>query len=258
MDLYWNKLFPKIYIINLESRKDRKKNMMKVLKDLNITNYEFIKATDRDEKNWKKALNEINIKGATGKDYEKDEKVLHNNKGLTRLKNGGPDKLKSFQGRIGVTLSHMRIYKKIASSNHKGLSLIFEDDIFFAKKNFNKNDFLNLFNTAMKDKCDVLYLGDCPRLRSRDKKVIFKGDKNDLIRVSFLVCTHAYAINKKAAKKFLENVLPLRRAIDDDITDIMNDNKNNINYLIYNKPIFKQFDDVRSDINNTKFNKRNL
>ena len=256
MKVEWDKLFDKIYIINLESRKDRKKNMINVLKDLNIKNYEFVKATNRNEKTWKEALNELKIDGVSVNDFEKNEKVLYDGKELNKFKIGSPNKVKSFKGRVGVTLSHMRIYKKILDSKSKGLSLIFEDDIFFEKKNFSKNVFLKLLEMAIKDKCDVLYLGDCPELRSKDKKVIFDKKQNSLIKVEFVVCTHAYAINKKAAKIFLENILPLKRAIDDDISLIMSEKSKKINLLIFNKPIFKQFDDVKSDIDSNKFNKK--
>ena len=74
MNVEWDKLFDKIYIINLESRKDRKKNMINVLKDLNIKNYEFVKATNRNEKTWKEALNELKIDGVSVNDFEKNEK----------------------------------------------------------------------------------------------------------------------------------------------------------------------------------------
>lgn len=250
----WNRLFPKIYIINLEYRKDRKKHMKKLLKDLNITNYEFINATDRDEKNWINALIEIGV--IKNKNEYKPE-LLFTNKYKKNLESKDEDTKKSYQGKIAVTLSHLRIYNKISKSKNNKLNLIFEDDIFL-EPNFNKESFSDLYKKAIINKVDVLYLGDCIKHRSRDKKIIFKGEKNDLIKVSFVTCTHAYAINSRTSKIYLKNILPMIRDIDDRISDINTNEKNKINYLIFNKNIFKQIEDAKSDIDKYKFNKKNI
>lgn len=42
--------FDRIYVINLESSKDRKNHIKKHFSDMGINNYEFFKAVDKDSK----------------------------------------------------------------------------------------------------------------------------------------------------------------------------------------------------------------
>lgn len=115
----------KIYIINLERRPDRKKEMMNKLEKLGLENYEFVNAVDGQKDKIKNSYEKLKI--------DKKTKI-------------------SSQGHYGCSLSHIKVLKKAKENGYKKI-MVLEDDIDF------DDDFINKINKIMVPKFDFLYLG---------------------------------------------------------------------------------------------------
>lgn len=107
---YFNQVFDKIYVINLDNRTDRWEQCIKQFKKYNIINYERFSAIKPDLK-----------------DYEPK---MYNNVKWKKYKNN-----KKYQiGVLGCKLSHLNIIKKAKKNKFKNV-MIFEDD-FLLCENF--------------------------------------------------------------------------------------------------------------------------
>jgi GR25 family glycosyltransferase involved in LPS biosynthesis len=60
--MIFNKLFNKIYVINLEKSTDRKEHIIKEFKRVGITDYEFFKAVNHDSEEVVKIMNSSLVK----------------------------------------------------------------------------------------------------------------------------------------------------------------------------------------------------
>lgn len=162
-----NSYFDKIFVINLDERKDRWKNMQKELHKHNITNYIRFPAV-------KPKLDSIQ-KSEYTKFVKKENRYII--------------------GSIGCKRSHQRIIQ-IAKTKGYSKILILEDDITLA------NNIHDVFNKALKQinnnniEWDMLYFSGWHRER------LTPVTKN-VGKVNRTLCTHSYAVNKSGYDKIL-------------------------------------------------------
>jgi GR25 family glycosyltransferase involved in LPS biosynthesis len=116
-------VFDKIYIINLEHRKDRKDSVIKQLEKENITNYEFITAVNGN-----------------------DDEIINLFKNIR--KNGS--KIGTL-GHLGCLLSHKKVLMKAKEDNVNSF-MILEDDIIL------KDGFINRLNSICIPDWECIYL----------------------------------------------------------------------------------------------------
>lgn len=138
------------------------------------------------------------------------------------------------RGAVGCYLSHLDIYRKIASSDKK-YGLIFEDDVMIAS-DFYKRMLFGL-NTVPND-WDMYLLG----------LICLKCDvKSDYINVNRFWGTHGYLVKKEAAQKLIDNLDKLiSKQIDADISLLIKQNK--IKVYAINPIIVAQQNAFLSDI----------
>jgi GR25 family glycosyltransferase involved in LPS biosynthesis len=115
-----NKLegFAPVYVINLESRKDRLEYIKNELEKNNIKEYEIFKAIDGSSFNFDEVL------------FEKDKLKLSNNE-------------------LGATLSHLKAIEHWYKTSESEYAIIIEDDLSFetvSKWGFTFNEFLKSIN----------------------------------------------------------------------------------------------------------------
>jgi glycosyl transferase, family 25 len=115
---------------------------------------------------------------------------------------------------IGVTLSHLKIYRQIVDEKI-GLACILEDD----------NDYLNEFREVLDNvllhssEWDILYIGHRSGSTTKEAK---SKKKLQLKPLNFYIGeavevpygAYGYIINMEAAKKLLDNVYPIRLPVD--------------------------------------------
>ena len=125
-----NKLkgFEPIYVINLESRKDRLEYIKNELEKNNIAEYEIFKAIDGSNFNFDEIL------------FEKD-------------------KLKLSDNELGATLSHLKAIEHWYNTSDSEYAIIIEDDLSFetvSKWGFTFNEFLKSINLKYKSRIPLL------------------------------------------------------------------------------------------------------
>lgn len=138
------------------------------------------------------------------------------------------------RGAVGCYLSHLDIYRKIATSDKK-YGLIFEDDVMIAT-DFYKRMLFGL-NTVPSD-WDIYLLG----------LICLKCDvKGDYINVNRFWGTHGYLVKKETAVKLISNLDKLiNKQIDADISLLIKQNK--IKVYAINPIIVAQQNAFLSDI----------
>lgn len=161
------------YIVNLPSAVERRKYIKEILKDESKLSLEWIEAFD--------ARNLSSFDLMKFFDIEKFQKHY--------LKNPRP-------GEIGCTLSHQLCYKRLLNSTHK-YAIIFEDDIIL---NANLNELI----PKIEEFLDV----EEPRLLLLSGWFWYKTKENfdsirSLCKVVDGYLTHAYALNRTAARKMI-------------------------------------------------------
>lgn len=201
--------FDHVFVINLESSKDRKSSMKKSLKLMGIPSKKitFVKATDRTDKSWKKALQEI---GYSRKRLGKFSNYSFLSKAYQKKVTGKRQKF--WRGAIGNFLSHLRIWTMVGSMGSPGRFLILEDDICPTKFWFS-NESTKLLKKV--PDAQFIYLGDCYRERNKLKYRITVRN-NELVRGP-ADCLHAYMITTAfgmTIKGALDVFFPLRDASD--------------------------------------------
>lgn len=208
-----------IKIINLERRPDRRDEMIKKLKQQDITNFEFVKAVDGLKLTLTDEIKEM-FQG----------NCFFNRKGV-----------------IGCALSHINLWKQLLNDETNDYYVIIEDDVTLAE-NFSEK--LNIAIKKFKESADFLYLG---AFSIKDQNIY--ANKLEIIKKEGekCECTWGYIINKNACKKLLNyfKYNPIRQAIDYAAYY-----KNNIEKLYYLNesivisPSFHYEDNVDSDIQN--------
>ena len=217
--IFTNDVNNNIKIVNLERRPDRKEEMIKKLKEQDISNYEFVKAVDGKELT---PTNEI-------------KEMFEGNCFLYR------------KAVIGCALSHINLWKQLLEDETTDYYIVIEDDVTLAS-NFSEK--LNIAIRKFKENADFLYLG---AFSIKDQNVY--ANKLDIVKKEGekCECTWGYIINKNASKKMLNyfKYNPIRQAVDYSAYY-----KNNIEKLYYlnesivSAPSFHFENNVDSDIQN--------
>ena len=176
----------KIYIINLKKDKKRRENIIREVEKQNLTNYEIIDAVDGNELN----QNELNI--ATFK----------NKKHLN------PWNSKMSPSQIGCALSHIKIYERLIKTEFE-VALILEDDAIFVR-DFN-NNLKQLILKNFKFRKQIVLLSE---LKEFYGKALDSGNNFEIVNVSNAFFTHAYMINKEAARSIISFNYPVKTIAD--------------------------------------------
>lgn len=174
----------RIFIINLEYRKDRKQFQEKQIKKYNLQNVEFFKGIVPN--------------------IEKDEINKWNKEYCYQVRNSVyPGKFLNYQkGCLGCLLSHYQIMK-IALERGYNKILILEDDaeiIDDIKK-------LETYSKQLDHQYDMLYLSGSHLGKTE------KINKN-IIKVEGTLTTGSYIITKNPMKYFIENIIGYKKEVD--------------------------------------------
>ena len=188
-EIITNKNKNKIHIINVEYMNDRKENMIKLLKEQNITNYNIIKGIDGLTLNQDKQLYEL-FKNNT----------FNYNKYI-----------------IGTTLSHVLLWERLIQDKFNEYYIIMEDNITLCK-NFNEK--LELLKESFITH-DIIYLGyhTTNQINTNNINIIQNLNKELYIGGKFI-----YSINKNGAKKIIEYIKQnnIKYQIDTILLNILN------------------------------------
>ena len=203
-----NSLFNKVYVINLDRRKDRLKSVKKQLDNHGI---KFERFSAYDGNNINKYKDSIN-------------KYLDINNKLNN-------------GQIGCILSHIKVWENVINDTKIGgdeLILILEDDILI------DNNFKNIFNNFINKIKDLNYNMILLGLLLRDVTKI----NNDVYKVNSGYGTHAYLLTKNTMKENISLFKNINEPLDHFFSKIYK--KNNVYIPKYN--IIKQQRNNNSDI----------
>jgi GR25 family glycosyltransferase involved in LPS biosynthesis len=169
-----------IYYINLNERNDRKIEMEKLLRKINL-NYYRIDAINGNNLNYDKLLQEKIVLDYSFNDYNKKDKKLN-------------------MGEIGCYLSHVSAWNKFIESR-KNYGIFFEDDIVINELYFNKV-FNRIIDELIIYNFDILFLSRNAMSNSQFYegqiigKFFYKPSK-------IMYGAHSYILSKKGAKKFI-------------------------------------------------------
>ena len=176
----------KIYIVNLKKDEKRRENIIKEVKKQNLTNYEIVDAVDGNKLN----QNELN-------------NVTFKNK-----KHLNPWNSKMSPSQIGCALSHIKIYEKFIKTEFE-VALILEDDAIFIR-DFN-NNLKQLILKNFKFRKQIVLLSE---LKEFYGKALDSADNYEIVNVSNAFFTHAYMINKEAARSIISFNYPVKTIAD--------------------------------------------
>ena len=194
MDTY----FDKIYIINLDKDVKRKSNMISQMVKHNIHNYVFQKATSG-----------IDI---DKNEYIKNKEWAYPGNNFCNINNNCSCSGKGHElsvNEIALHLSHYHIWKDIVKNNYQKC-LILEDDCIFTE---NINTFNNIISN-IPNNWELLYLGHSKKINGSygNNSIIINSDFNKLLYG--INETHIYAITNDCANILINNMLPIRAAVD--------------------------------------------
>ncbi len=162
----------KTFICHWKKLKERKKNILEVLEEEKISDYEFV--TDFDIDDWD--INSIKL------EYPN---IFGNNPCGRKLK----------YSEISLSLKHIKIIKDIFLNYDYGL--ILEDDVILCD-DF-KGEFEKSFSQLPND-WDLAWVGTCCNLHAP-----IVGEQR-VYKMNGSRCTHAYIMSKKCASKILEEL----------------------------------------------------
>ena len=166
-------MIDKIFICHWDKLTDRKEELIKVLSEENIFDYEFV--CDYDKDTWS------------------EEEIKYDFPKIFEVVEGYGRKLKPSE--ISLSLKHVKIIREVAEKYE--YALVLEDDVILCD-NF-VEEFFRSYNQLPED-WDIAWVGTCCGLHastSEDKRVY---------RVNGSRCTHAYAISNSGAKKVLSEL----------------------------------------------------
>jgi len=176
----------KIYVINLKRETERRENIVQELKKQNIQNFEIVDAVD----------------GMEIKKYELDPLISKDNKFIN------PINTNMNAAEICCSLSHIKVYKKFIETKNE-YALIFEDDAIFLNKFSEKLKKFIIKNFVFKKQIILL-----SELWQFYKKPLDKEEGYEIVNVRNAVLTHAYFINREAAKSLISFNYPVRTMPD--------------------------------------------
>ncbi len=206
----------KLYLINLEHRKDR----FDITNNL-LNKYDF--------------TNVIRYPAVNGKNMLKNEliQIVDPLAMKSILDNYRTEHHELSYGAVGCYLSHINIWKKLEIDNLDYV-IIFEDD---ALPNFSFLYLKEIIEKYTPNDWDIILFGGI----YNNNNII-----NDyIIKIQTYYEMHAYIINKKGVSKLLSKVFPIKKQIDSLLSDLASDNYINIYGITKNKWI------QNSQINNT-------
>lgn len=176
----------KIYIVNLKKDEKRRENIIREVKKQNLANYEIVDAVDGNE------LNQNELNNATFKNKR------HLN----------PWNSKMSPSQIGCALSHIKIYEKFIKTEFE-VALILEDDAIFVRDFTNNLKQLILKNFKFRKQIVLL-----SELKEFHSKALDSADNYEIVNVSNAFFTHAYMINKEAARSIISFNYPVKTIAD--------------------------------------------
>lgn len=146
---------------------------------------------------------------------------------------------------IACALGHLSIINEyLINGNTYGNICVFEDDIEFNDDYYNN---LSLIMESLPKDYEFLNLSRCWANCISEKKI------NDYINITQKsLCSSSYILNKKGAKKIIQNAFPMKDPIDIYITNLMTDP---INLKFYSsKRLFTQNRiNITSSLQNTDY-----
>ena len=179
----------KIYIVNLKKDEVRRRHIINELKKQKILKYEIIEAINGKELSHKEII----------------DNSFRDKKGLN------PWNSKMSASQIGCALSHIKIYRKFIKSEYE-FALILEDDAIFVKDI--EDILLKFIISSFKFKKQIILLSE---LKQFYKKPLEKIRNYELVNVTNAFFTHAYFINKEAAKSIISFNFPVKTIADNFI-----------------------------------------
>ena len=166
-------MIDKIFICHWDKLTDRKEELIKVLSEENIFDYEFV--CDYDKDTWS------------------EEEIKYDFPKIFEVVEGYGRKLKSSE--ISLSLKHVKIIREVAEKYE--YALVLEDDVILCD-NF-VEEFLESYN-QLPDDWDIAWVGTCCGLHAPT------SEGKRVYRVNGSRCTHAYAISNIGAKKVLSEL----------------------------------------------------
>lgn len=166
-------MIDKIFLCHWDKLTDRKEELIQVLSEENIFDYEFV--CDYDKETW----SEEEIKSEFPKIFEVVE--------------GYGRKLKPSE--ISLSLKHVKIIREVAEKYE--YALVLEDDVILCDGFV--EEFLESYN-QLPDDWDIAWVGTCCGLHAPT------SEGKRVYRINGSRCTHAYAISNKGAKKVLSEL----------------------------------------------------
>ncbi|CAG8475059.1 9428_t:CDS:1 [Cetraspora pellucida] len=178
--------FSHIYVLGLESRRDRREKLKVLEKKLNLK-FEFFPAISQDDK---KAFQELELK---------DPNLM--------------------PAQVACYLSHYKIYQSIIQRGYDS-ALILEDDVDFE---LNIASIISNTYRVLPSDWDVYYIGYCDYMERTG--YILDGQSNSQFykvhRSVMPVCTHGYAVSRAGILKLLEHLNPIIETVDSTILRLM-------------------------------------
>lgn len=180
----------KVFIINLEHRKDRKEAMIKQMEKMNITNYEFFKAI--------KPIEQLITAWNPNFLIPMPQWFLRTGGNVTKYKIGA----------LGCMLSHIKIIKICLERNYENV-LILEDDTEFLTSNITFDSLIEHFSPVF----DTLDFGLIYLCGNHVSGKLIQHSKN-IYKVTNTLTTGSYIINKKAMEYIDNNIKGYCKEID--------------------------------------------
>ena len=216
----------KVYVINLDYRKDRLELFKNTYNFHNI-DYEVISAIDGK----KLDINRLHKEQIVG-DYVMNtinKKIRDYHYEINTM------------GAIGCYLSHIEVWKKIKENKNCNYGIIFEDDIDI-NNNITEKVIYNYISNLPND-WDILLLNK--------NRVEMTKVKNNLFKVSKFICLHSYVIKKNSIDKILKELMPINQHIDFKMSCLASLGKINI-YIYDDKDKFYKQLETNSNIQSPK------
>ena len=238
-----NNYFDKIFIINLDDRKDRWALILKQLKEHNITNYQRFSA-----------VKPIEIMSDKDNHYNKQIYSEFNPK-MTKLF-GTNYKV----GALGCKLSHLEIIKYSQKEKLNNI-LILEDDCLIKEKftnNFSKIiEIIQNSSDVNIRNYDMLYLGGSFIKKTNNSSPTVE---NNILKCNRIYTTHAYILNNTEYNNIFNTIINdlEKKKYPKEIDVYYSQNiQSNYNVYIVYPILIKQYDSYSNILNrNTNYKKK--
>jgi len=208
-------IIDKIYMINLERKKDVADNSINRLNNLTknnnlFSNINIFKAVDGQLLNKNEINNYLTLKAK-----------------YTFINPSSYDDIRSI-GEIGCYLSHTKIWKEIIDNNYKNC-IIFEDDVI---PNNNYETIINYLDNIPND-YDIAYLGWWSRLSfdSINHNSYWSSTDYDNNNKQNILGLYSYVLSNNGAQKLLSKAFPIDVQLDTFVSLYNNVNKDFKRYL---------------------------